>query len=72
MADARDDLLATSEAIQDDADLLAELEKMKESLDADDPRMPELARRTEALARRMANKASAERELIDELHGKPM
>lgn len=64
---ARDDLRSTAEALQDDADLLAALEKEKETLDPADPRMPELAREVEELLRRMTTKAAAERELVDEI-----
>ena len=69
MRDARDDLRSTAEALQEDANLLEALEKEKETLDADDPRMPELARRVEELLRRMTTKAAAERELVDEIQG---
>lgn len=69
MGYARDDLRSTAEALQEDADLLEALEKEKERLDADDPRMPELARRVEELLRRMTTKAAAERELVDEIQG---
>ena len=69
MPDARDDLRATSEALQQDADLLEELEKQKETLDPEDPRLPDLARRVENLVRAMAAKASAERELVEEIQG---
>lgn len=68
---ARDDLRSTAEALQEDADLLAALEREKETLDASDPRMPDLARRVEELLRRMAAKAAAERELVDEIQAAP-
>lgn len=67
MRDARDDLRSTAEALQEDADLLAALEREKETLDADDPRLPDLARQVEELLRRMTTKAAAERELVDEI-----
>jgi hypothetical protein len=67
MPDAHDDLRATAEALQQDADLLEELEKEKETLDPEDPRMPDLARRIEGLVRGMATKATAERELVEEI-----
>jgi hypothetical protein len=67
MPDAREDLRATSEAIQDDAERLAELEARKRTLDAADPQVEELSREIETLARVMADKATAERELSEEI-----
>ena len=67
MADARDDLRATSEAIQDDAEQLADLEARKRSLDPTDPAVAELSRLIERLAESVASKATAERELSEEL-----
>jgi hypothetical protein len=67
MPDAREDLRATSEAIQDDAERLAELEARKRALDAADPLVEELSREIETLARAMANKATVERELSEEI-----
>ena len=67
MPDAHDDLRATAEALQQDADLLEALEQEKENLDPEDPRMMDLARRIEGLIRSMATKATAERELVDEI-----
>ena len=71
MRDARDDLRSTAEALQEDADLLEALEKKKENLGVDDPRLPELSRKVEALLRRMTTKAAAERELVEEIQGVP-
>jgi hypothetical protein len=67
MTDARDDLRATSEAIQDDAERLAGLEARKRSLDAADPEVIELSRQIETLTLQMAEKAAAERELSEEI-----
>jgi hypothetical protein len=67
MSDAHDDLRATAEALQDDSDLLEALELEKETLDPHDPRMADVTRRVEALIRQMATKATAERELVDEI-----
>lgn len=67
MSDAHDDLRATSEAIQDDAERLAAMEEEKRSLDATDPRVEELSREIEALARAVRNKATAERQLSEEI-----
>jgi hypothetical protein len=67
MPDAREDLHSTSEAIQDDAERLAELEARKRSLNAADPEVEGLSREIEALTRGMAKKATAERELSEEI-----
>jgi hypothetical protein len=67
MPDASDDLRATSEAIQDDAERLADLEAQKRSLDSADPQVEELSRQIETLTHGMADKATAERELSEEL-----
>jgi hypothetical protein len=65
--DAEEDLRATSESIQDDAVRLKELEQEKTALPLNDPRVAELSREIEALARSLADKATVERKLSDEL-----
>jgi hypothetical protein len=67
MPDRHDDLRATAEALQVDADLLEDLELQKELLEPDDPRLADLARRIEVLIRGMATKATAERQLAEEI-----
>ena len=67
MNDAHDDLRSTAEALQEDADQLEALEKEKETLALDDPRLAELSRQVEALIKRMATKATVERALVDEI-----
>ncbi len=67
MSDAHDDLRATAEALQQDADQLEALEKEKEGLEPDDPRLAELSHRVEELLKRMATKSTVERVLVDEL-----
>jgi hypothetical protein len=67
IVDAREDLRATSEAIQADAERIAGLEVRKRSLDAADPEVVELSREIETLTRGMADKAAAERELSEEI-----
>jgi hypothetical protein len=67
MPDASEDLRATSEAIQDDAERLADLESRKRALDAADPQVEELSREIETLTHGMADKATAERELSEEV-----
>jgi len=67
MPDARDDLSATSEAIQADAQNLKDLEAFKNSLDPADPRVVDLSYQIEALIRRIAQEARAETELSEEI-----
>jgi hypothetical protein len=67
MPDERDDLSATSEAIQDDAQQLKTLEAFKNSLDPTDGRVVELSHQIETLIARMAHKARAETELSEEI-----
>jgi hypothetical protein len=70
MSDATSDLRATSEAIRDDAHLLAELEARKLSLDSADPEVDRLSVEIQELVRTIGHKASAERELAEEI-GEP-
>jgi len=67
MPDAKSDLRATSEAIQDDAHLLADLEARKLSLDPADPAVDKLSREIQQLVRTIGHKATAERELAEEI-----
>jgi hypothetical protein len=71
MADQLDDLRATSEALEADAERLAELEERKQRLDLTEPAMAELSREIEILVHRMADKATAERELAEEVQDDP-
>jgi hypothetical protein len=71
MADPLDDLRATSEALEADAERLAELEERKQRLDLTEPAMAELSREIETLVHRMADKATAERELAEEIQADP-
>ena len=64
-----DDLRATTENIQADAEELAETEKEKAQLDRDDPRQRSLSRRVERLARGLLPKTKVERELADDTTG---
>jgi hypothetical protein len=70
VSDGEDDLRATSESILDDATRLKALEEQKAGLPADDPRVAELSREIEELARQLAEKATVERVLTDELQGR--
>ena len=69
MSESRDDLRSTSEALQDDAEVVNMLEQEKERLDALDPRVAEITRQIESLMRRMTTKATAQRELVEEIQG---
>ncbi len=61
----REDLQAISEDVAADAEQLADLERVKAKLDPDDPGTDDLADRAEALAAEIANKARAERKLVE-------
>lgn len=67
MPHAEEDLRATAEAIQDDAVRLKELEEEKAGLEIDDPRVNDLSREIERLARGLAEKTTVERVLAEEL-----
>jgi hypothetical protein len=67
MPDAEEDLRSTAEAIKDDADQLKDLETRKISLDPADPAVVELSREVEELTTGLAHKATAERELSEEI-----
>ena len=66
MSEAEDDLHATAESIAADAQRLAAIEKEKESLDVDDPRMIELSAESQRLAGGLVPKTSAELQLAKE------
>lgn len=59
MPDATNDLRATSEAIQDDAQRLADLEARKLSLDPADPEVDRLSGEVQELVERIRHKAAA-------------
>jgi hypothetical protein len=67
MPDAERDLRATSESIQDDAEVLANLEARKLSLNAGDPEVDRLSEAIQRLVARIGVKATAERELAAEI-----
>ena len=67
MNDAQRDLRATSEAIQDDAKLLADLEARKLSLDLEDPEVDRLSITIQQLVQTIGHKAAAELELAAEI-----
>jgi hypothetical protein len=64
--DLESDIHATAEDVAADAEVLRSIEAEKAALDAADPRALELAKQAEELARGMASKTVAERELVDE------
>ncbi len=67
MTDAIHDLRATADDLAADAERLRQIEERKASLAADDPKMLELSAEAEALSHAMAAKASAQRELAEEV-----
>jgi hypothetical protein len=69
MPDLEQDLRATEEAIVADSSRLAALEREKATLESDDPRLTELSREVERLARQIVPKTVAERDIVDELAG---
>lgn len=64
--DLDSDIQATAEDIGADAELLQSIESEKAGLDANDPRALELANQAEKIARDIASKTVAERELVVE------
>jgi hypothetical protein len=66
MSEIEDDLRTTAEAIKADATRVQDIEQRKLELDADDPRIPELAEEAEAVAERLLHEARIERALAAE------
>lgn len=66
MDELEDDLRATAQSIESDADRLAEIEDEKKRLGSDDPRLLALSREAEAIAKRLVPKTVAERALAAE------
>jgi len=66
VSDLENDLRATAEDIAADAARLAAIEKEKEGLETDDPRLLELSAEGEKIARRLVPKTAAESELAGE------
>ena len=67
MSDAEDDLKATSDAVLSDAERLSQLEIRKRTLDPSDPEFERLSREIEDLTRLLGRKATAERQLSEEI-----
>jgi hypothetical protein len=66
MDDFEEDIRATAQSIETDADRLAAIEDEKKLLDSDDPRLLELSREAELISKRLVPKTVAERALIVE------
>ena len=67
MADPQQDLHATAESIRRDAELVKTLEEQKADLDPADPRVVGISERVERIANGIQDKATAERELAEEI-----
>jgi hypothetical protein len=63
----RDDLSATSESLQSDAERLLEIENEKQALDGADPRVDALSIEAERIAAHIQDKSRVERNLADGL-----
>jgi hypothetical protein len=71
MADPQQDLHATAESIRRDAELVKTLEEQKADLDPADPRVVGISERVERIANGIQDKATAERELAEEIQADP-
>ena len=69
MADQSDDLRATADDLVEDARRLEAIEEAKKAMAPGDPALTALAEEAERLTRRMAAKATAQRELTAEING---
>jgi hypothetical protein len=67
MPDPREDLRATEESIRRDAEHVKTLEEEKAALDPTDPRVLHLSEQVERVTARLQDKATAERELSEEI-----
>ena len=66
MDDLEEDVRATAQSIEADADRLAAIEDEKKLLPSDDPRLLELSREAELISKRLVPKTVAERALVTE------
>jgi hypothetical protein len=69
MDDLEEDLRATAQSIEADADRLAAIEDEKKTLGSTDPRLLELSREAELISKRLVPKTVAERALAAETQG---
>ncbi|HET8784170.1 MAG TPA: hypothetical protein VFM38_00930 [Candidatus Limnocylindrales bacterium] len=67
MTEPMDDLRATADDLAADAERLREIELQKASMAPDDPALVDLAAEAEHLSASMASKATAQRELAEEV-----
>jgi hypothetical protein len=61
-----EDLRATAGSIEADADRIAAIEDEKRLLSSDDPRLQELSKEAEAIAKGLQPKTTVERKLADQ------
>lgn len=66
MDELEEDLRATAQSIESDADRLAAIEDEKKTLGSADPRLLDLSREAEVIAKRLVPKTVAERALAVE------
>jgi hypothetical protein len=66
MDDLEEDIRAAAQSIEGDADRLAAIEDEKKLLTSDDPRLLELSREAEVIAKRLVPKTFDERALVSE------
>ena len=66
MDELEEDIRATAQSIETDADRLAAIEDEKKLLDSDDPRLLELSREAELISKRLVPQTIAERALVAE------
>jgi hypothetical protein len=66
MDDLNEDIRATAQSIEADADRLAAIEDEKKSLGSADPKLLELSREAELISKRLLPKTVAERALVAE------
>ena len=66
MDELEEDIRATAQSIEVDADRLAAIEDEKKALDSSDPRLLELSREAELISKRLVPKTVAERALVTE------
>jgi hypothetical protein len=66
MDELEEDRLATAQSIETDADRLAAIENEKTTLEPGDPRLLELSREAEMIAKRLVPKTVVETALVEE------
>ena len=66
MDELEEDVRATAQSIEADADRLAAIEDEKKTLRSGDPRMLDLSREAESIAKRLVPKTVAESALVTE------